>query len=277
MWYKLKRIMMRPNGVEKQVRPSTPIWNWDLTKATLASSVSVTWYLIYGVAMSDDGTKFYYATNNWNSTAATFHQFTLTTPFDISTRTNEVTFDFGSSSATWWVYPFNIVFRENWEYLYLSYLNSGAPLYWEKYTLSTPRDVSTSTLSQQISLISGPTNGSLYISNDGTKMWTLGTGIYYKDLSTPFTLEAWTLIDNWTYPFGTFSSDWKYVYTDNWNTIAQYSLTTPRDITTASQIATLTKTSGSYWYWIYFNRDGTKLRTVRWSVNGQNIYTYEIS
>ena len=32
MWYKLKRIMMRPNGVEKQVRPK-PWWPWANTVA----------------------------------------------------------------------------------------------------------------------------------------------------------------------------------------------------------------------------------------------------
>jgi hypothetical protein len=26
MWYKLKRIMIRPNGVEKQIRPK---WEWQ--------------------------------------------------------------------------------------------------------------------------------------------------------------------------------------------------------------------------------------------------------
>jgi len=33
MWYKLKRIMMRPNGVEKQVRPK---WEWQPWVNTLA-------------------------------------------------------------------------------------------------------------------------------------------------------------------------------------------------------------------------------------------------
>ena len=35
MWYKLKRIMMRPNGVEKQVRPSGWWWPWQPTAHTL--------------------------------------------------------------------------------------------------------------------------------------------------------------------------------------------------------------------------------------------------
>ena len=45
MWYKLKRIMMRPNGVEKQVRPFwktlefdfTDSTGWSLTNATIAN------------------------------------------------------------------------------------------------------------------------------------------------------------------------------------------------------------------------------------------------
>ena len=52
MWYKLKRIMMRPNGVEKQVRPTviketftfTP---WDFTYKSLAKS----WYKINQIVL----------------------------------------------------------------------------------------------------------------------------------------------------------------------------------------------------------------------------------
>ena len=36
MWYKLKRIMMRPNGVEKQVRPSYTPWPWTPWANTIA-------------------------------------------------------------------------------------------------------------------------------------------------------------------------------------------------------------------------------------------------
>jgi hypothetical protein len=34
MWYKLKRIMMRPNGVEKQVRPSGYTLSYDFTTSS---------------------------------------------------------------------------------------------------------------------------------------------------------------------------------------------------------------------------------------------------
>ena len=49
MWYKLKRIMIRPNGVEKQVRPITPITTpWIYHNATL-------WL----ISMSSDGSTRY--------------------------------------------------------------------------------------------------------------------------------------------------------------------------------------------------------------------------
>ena len=73
--------------------------NWDISKAVLKSTTAISWYLVYWVALSDDGAKLYYQTNNWNRVTAALHQFTLTTPFDLSTKTNEVTFSFGSSSA----------------------------------------------------------------------------------------------------------------------------------------------------------------------------------
>lgn len=46
MWYKLKRIMMRPNGVEKQVRPSVPSWytySYDFTTWSMADFTADWW------------------------------------------------------------------------------------------------------------------------------------------------------------------------------------------------------------------------------------------
>ena len=251
--------------------------NWDLSKAVLKSTTSVTWYLIYWVAVSDDGTKLYYQTNNWNRVTATLHQFTLTTPFDLSTKTSEVTLNFGSSSAAYWVYPWNITFRNNWQYLYIGYNNSGAPMYMERYTLSTPRDISTATLTNQIAQTW--TDGwTIFLSEDGTKeRYAAWDGTYYKSLTTAYEPELWTKVTNTNYKFMRLSSDGNNLYSDWGSTITQYSLSTPRDITTASQENVLTKpASWNYWEWIYFNQDGSKLWTLRWWVNSTNIYYYEI-
>ena len=260
-----------------KVRP-TVSWNWDLTQATLTSANQISGYLVYWVAMSDDGTKFYYQTNNWNRQTGTFHQFTLTTPFDISTKTSEVTFSIGSSSAQWWVYPWNIVFRNGGRYLYITYWNSTAPLYIERYTLSTPRDVSTKTLTNQIT-DSSSDGWSVYITEDGAKeYYSWSGGLRYKQLTTQYVPETANILTSTVYDFPWLSSDGKYIYTDGGSTITQYSLSTERDVTTATQVATLSKpTSANYSYWIYFNSDGTKLRTIRWLVNNNNVYTYTIS
>jgi hypothetical protein len=57
MWYKLKRIMMRTNGVEKQVRPSG--WWWKPWANTL-------WYLNLNQSNSVfTDTQWHTVTNNW--------------------------------------------------------------------------------------------------------------------------------------------------------------------------------------------------------------------
>lgn len=54
MWYKLKRIMMRPNGVEKQVRPS----GWKPWANTVA-------YFPFDTDFKDYSWNWYDLTNNW--------------------------------------------------------------------------------------------------------------------------------------------------------------------------------------------------------------------
>lgn len=43
MWYKLKRIMMRPNGVEKQVRPKTWTFTYDFVNKTTTQLANDGW------------------------------------------------------------------------------------------------------------------------------------------------------------------------------------------------------------------------------------------
>lgn len=270
----VKRVMLGST----QVRPKLPKWNGDLTKATLSSTTSISGFLVYGVTLSDDWTKLYYQTNNWNRTQATFHQFTLTTPFDISTRTNEVTFNFGSSSAQRGVYPWNILFRNWGSYMYIAYHNSVAPMYMERYTLSTPRDISTKTLTNQIIQTWGD-GCNLYVSEDGLReIYSNTLGVYYKTLTNAYELELWTMIESgFGVGFMWMSPDGLYLYWDDGNVVKQYQLSTPRDVTTRIQIATLNKPSANYNYGLSFNADGSKLRTVRWWVNSCKLYCYDIS
>lgn len=47
MWYKLKRIMMRPNGVEKQVRPSVVTETYTMAAKTQSSWTATDYTSIY--------------------------------------------------------------------------------------------------------------------------------------------------------------------------------------------------------------------------------------
>lgn len=66
MGYKLKRITIRPNGVEKQVRPSVPSWytySYDFTTWNIADFSSLWWSVPSQCSMSSNGLT---TSNSWS-------------------------------------------------------------------------------------------------------------------------------------------------------------------------------------------------------------------
>ena len=64
MWYKLKRIMMRPNGVEKQVRPSRFEYSYDFRNKTVAQA-EADWWVMNGNNYFDSN-GYYCANQNYS-------------------------------------------------------------------------------------------------------------------------------------------------------------------------------------------------------------------
>ena len=242
MWYKLKRIMMRPNGVEKQIRP-TVVGNErpDIDQYTSVSNASlVNW--IHGIAVDEDGNNLYvcpaswvvshYSLTWWDITTSTFidssnsiytrwlyikkewdrlysvsdnkraYTIAMPTPFSLSGSTSSYT-SISSLSAPCWCW-----FTPDWDYLFcVDYGDNSA----YKIPLSTPRDTTTIT--------SGTTSKSLWwigalyniaISPTWLKMF-VGTwssvGIYQYDLST-----AWD-ITTAVYSWKSISVLWRWTFT----------------------------------------------------------------
>lgn len=262
-----------------QVRPAvSPWWNWDLTKATLIKTTQISAYLCYWLAFSDDGTRFYYVTNEWNRQKWKCYQYNLWTARDVSTKGYSPTasFQFWSASASYWVYPSNFIFKNNGSYLYIGYSNSGTT-YIDWYTLSTPREISTASLvsSTNVPWVDWT---SVYFSDDWTDFYYSNTKVYHKQVTTSRTPEV-----NGTEVYSSWLSRWfvapdgSNVYKDGGGNVVQYSMSTPFDFSTVSEVATLTKPSASYSSWTCFNKDGTIMYTARWALNTPNVYTYTIA
>ena len=191
MWYKLKRIMMRPNGVEKQVRPVN--WdNLDISTATLSKQYS-TWYgfqWLYinpneNVALTasfgnPNGTIRGYSYSSKDISTASLTLWNKTSPqahsvFANSTWTHIYSWKhgFGNYSA-WWIYEYSTTWwnvgsmtsyrtLSPWHWIQTVWVNQAetyaicfgaapdATLYVYVYEISTPWDISSATEIKAIS------------------------------------------------------------------------------------------------------------------------------
>jgi hypothetical protein len=222
MGYKLKKIMMRPNGVEKQVRPLKK--EWDLSKITLNKSYDTWTTSIYWAYIDPSWTRLYI-----NRELNAIMQKTLSTPRDVSTAT-------GSSSLS--------ISGINWQNIWLS--NDGTLLFIFAYygnvyklTLSTPRNITTAAQTQSISFSHGWYNPTWWImSTDGKYMYTCYENNVIKlfYLSTAFDLSTasaqWTINSGvWTTRWLWISNDYKHIYWGADRKIWQIDLQAPHNLT----------------------------------------------
>ena len=252
MWYKLKRIMMRPNGVEKQIRPKLTSDRPDLDRYSLLWSTTLWFTWIHGIAISRDWTKLYAWPANWY-----IRQYTLTwgvlsgiswveseTTSNIYTRWLYIKPDgsmlysvsdnarwynitlptpyslswFSSSytSITWIVQnnnPVGVRFTPDWNYFYTC-RNKNV----HKVKVNTAWDIKTytSTWSSSVTLSEPPNVYNVAISPTWLKMFTWWDGdgkIYQYNLST-----AWD-ITTATYSWKSLSITWRGTFsvTENWD------------------------------------------------------------
>lgn len=274
MWYKLKRATMRVNGTEKQIRPTWIQWNGDLSKVTTSvGSFAITWNICFSLCMSVDWSHLYLGMYMWLGYLK-IRQYDLSTPYDITTANQVFEFNVWGSSDPRWNYSQSLIISEDGTLLYCANNNTSA--YVRTYTLSTPFDLSTATLTNTInqssdtciSLIDNWKKYYYTINNDGT---------YYKELTTPYILEAGTKQNSTYYRHLTISPDWNYLYCCSSNVLKQCSIATPYDVSsTITDIVSLNG-SGAYCDWYCFDATGSRLYRVQWGENSQVIYQYNLS
>jgi hypothetical protein len=161
-----------------------------------------------------------------------------------------------------------------------------------QYMLSTPWDVSTASYSMKSKNVSAQDTSPLdvFISADGTKMYVMGN---FNDTVFQYTLSTAWDVSTATYsslsksvtaqesdPTSvTFTADGTkmYIIGTITNTVYQYTLSTPWDVSTAtySSISKSTATEGNVSYALNFTTDGTKMFVV--SAANKAIYQYTLS
>ena len=234
MWYKLKRIMMRPNGVEKQVRPTwKPTWRLDqATNLTTYDSINRNkqWIVI-----SSDGNYMYLGTSSWY-----IEQYFLYTPFDITTATLVTTINWVSGQHGVFISP-------NWLKLFAVWHDNSTA---KEYTLQSANDLTGAT-SVNVTLPRNWWTG-ICFNSDGTKciIWRYSWSFMYSlNCSTPYSLVWATEITTKSFWFQSrwisISEDGLHLFVGHDKVMEQWNLTTKDDISTASFAYSYTTTATS--------------------------------
>jgi DNA-binding beta-propeller fold protein YncE len=239
---------------------------WDITSAIRSFSVAGQEITPNGVFFKDDGTKVYVL----GPANDTIYQYALSTAWDIQSASYE------SKSCTVGFYdtvPTGLHFRDDGTKIYINGQSSDRV---SIITLATPWDVSTAILPYRsfsvVSQENAPTG--LFFKDDGTKVYIVGQTndrIYQYSLGTAWDITT-ASYDNVSFlvqtqeatPNGLFFKDdgtKVYIVGTTGDTIYQYSLSTPWDISTASydNVSFLVQTQEATPTDLFFKPDGTKV------------------
>ena len=235
-----------------------------------------------GVAFSSDGAKMFVV----GSQGADVNEYTLSTPFDVSTAEFVHSFDVSSQDTL----PSGVAFSAGGTKMFVAGYEGGV----NEYTLSTPFDVSTAgfvhsfDVSSQDSFPSG-----VAFSADGTKMFVAGSGgsdVYEYTLPTPFDVSTADFVHSFDVlsqePNPTdvaFSADGAKMFVAGFNggSVSEYTLSTHFNVSTADFVHSFdvssqeTGPSG-----VAFSADGSKMFVVGYEgdVNEYALsYTYPIT
>jgi len=199
---------------------------------------------INDVKFSSDGTRMYFAQADGDEN--TMAQYTLTTPWDVRTRTGRQEFNHNGLRKHGW----GIEFKPDGTAVFL--LDNDDDVI-EKFTLGTPWDLSTYSLSQSYSLTANSQTRGLAFSPDGTKMFTVnnaGDAIIQHNLSVGWDLTTASAgTTQSTAGFNTIPTGINinpagtiiYLTNDSTNSVQEIPLSTPFDLSTA-QIGSITTT-----------------------------------
>lgn len=156
-------------------------------------------------------------------------------------------------------------FNSDWTKMYILWI---ANLKIFEYNLSTAYDITTAIISTSFTI---PNVSWLHFKPDWTKLyltWTTNDLIYQYDLSIAWDVN--TLLQSWTFNVSSIdlnmrdvavSSDWTKMFTSgsSWDSVYQYTMSTPWDISTLSYDSLSYNTSAHGTdYWLTFSPDWSK-------------------
>jgi len=222
----------------------------------------------YSIAFNNDGSKLYMM-GSYNDSV---HQYTLSTPFDLSTASyDSVSFSVTAQDTV----PLGIVFNNDGSKLYMVGAANDSVF---QYTLSTPFDLSTASYDSVSFSVSGQdaTPYGIAFKNDGSKMYMVGSSesVFQYTLSSPFDLStasynnvSFDVSAQDTQPVSiAFNNDGSKMYMvgNASESVFQYSLSTPFDPSTASYDSVSFSVAGqdTQPYGIAFSNDGSKMYVV---------------
>lgn len=254
----------------------TSLFNGIANYTYTSNSYSASAGFNYSSAYSSDGTKLYL------NSAGDIRQYTLSTPFNISTATySGKSFSIAGTSA------YGIDFSTDGGNLYLSSRAYGSM---RQYTMSTPWDISTASYTTQslnTTIVTGSTVlQDLSVATDGSAIFFAvqdGTKLVYKlSLSTPWDASTGTIsASSLSIASQTAAGPIALAITkDGGNvlvvavtgTVLQYSLATAWNLGTASYVGSKSFTEGGDIYSLYFGNSDTQL--ISSGSSGSTSYQY---
>ena len=237
-----------------------------------------------GVVFNNDGTKMFVIGN----TGDDVNEYTLTTPFDVSTATFN---DFNGNGRGFRVktedsVPTGVAFNNDGTKMFVMGFNGNEV---NEYTLTTGFDVSTASFVDSFSVATEDVNATdLAFNNDGTKMFVVGDAgndINEYTLTTGFDVSTASFVDSFSVageealPGGVaFNNDGTkmFVVGTAGDDVNEYILTTGFDVSTAAFLDSFSvATQDILPTGITFNNDGTKMFVV--GNDGDDINEYTLS
>jgi hypothetical protein len=261
--------------------PAISVVYWDVSTASYAGktfSVSSQDGAPDAIYFRPDGTNFYIAGNSSN----TVYQYTLSTPWDVSTASYlGKSFSVSAGGTD----PQGLFFKPTGDTLFV--LDNQTDTV-RQYTLSTVWDVSTASYSEKSLSVTSINEFPLDLtfSDDGTKFYIVGTNIVYQytlstawDISTAsYSGKSFSVADQELATRGivfNFSGLQFFVVGSFTDTVYQYTLSTPWDVSTASysgksfSVAAQENISSG----IFFKLDGKKMFIVGTASDNVREYT----
>ena len=220
---------------------------------------------------SPDGLNLYHSINT-TSGVVVLTQYTLSIPFDITTKVAYATLSIPNNSVS------SLLFDDVGSQLYVFETGTGKSV---RYTLATPYDISTATLFTDVENSGVHYYGATFYNNGLNMLMTRDNVFYVWTLTTAYSFDVnatFVQVSNTDIGINRGStyntSGTRILMVDDASTVKTFTLTTPYDVTTAVYDGIPYTLSNSASWGIDFNGDRTKF-IVSTTDSGETADVYE--